>query len=98
MQFLLIARARSGTSVEQVIPYIKAEAQAVWQKYTTEIVRSIHYIADMSGAVLLCEAPDLPTMEVIASQLPMVEAGLLQAEIIALKPYTGFASLFESSS
>ncbi|MBC8121850.1 MAG: hypothetical protein H7Y22_08460 [Gemmatimonadaceae bacterium] len=98
MQFLLIARIPHGVSIEEVRPYVKAEAQAVWQKYAAEVVRSIHYIADMSGAVLTCEAPDLPTMQMIASQLPMVDAGVLQVEVIPLKPYTGFASLFEPSS
>jgi hypothetical protein len=94
MQFLVLARVAEGISMEQVLPHIKAEAEAVWQKYSAEIVRSIYYIAYMSGAVLTCEAPDLPAMEEIAAQFPMAKAGVLKFEILPLKPYTGFESLF----
>jgi hypothetical protein len=51
MQFLVIARIAEKTSPEKVLPYIKPEAKKVWEYYLAEIVRSIHYIADMSGAV-----------------------------------------------
>lgn len=52
MQFLLIARIPEDVTAEQAVPHVKAEAQKVWEKYSAEVVRSIHYIADMSGAVL----------------------------------------------
>lgn len=94
MQFLLIARVVEGVAMEQVLPHVKAEAEAVWEKYTHEILRSIHYIADMSGAVLMCEAANLEAMQEIAAQFPMVKAGVLKIEVLPLKPYTGLASLF----
>lgn len=56
MQFLLIARVAEGVSMEQVLPHVTAEAKAVWENYSSEIVRLIYYIADMSGAVLICRA------------------------------------------
>ncbi len=55
MQFLVLARVAEGVAMEQVLPQVKAEAEAVWQKYLAEIVRSVYYIADMSGAVLICD-------------------------------------------
>lgn len=58
------------------------------------LVRSINYIADMSGAVLMCEAASLEAMQEIAAQFPMVKAGVLNIEVLPLKPYTGFESLF----
>jgi hypothetical protein len=94
MQFLLIARVVEGVAIEQVMPHVKAEAAAVWDKYTTEIVRSIYYIADNSGAILMCESANLETMQEIAAQFPMVKAGVLKIEVLPLKPYTGFESLF----
>jgi hypothetical protein len=97
MQFLLIARVVEGVAMEQVLLHVKAEAEAVWQKYTHEIVRSIHYIVDMSGAVLMCEAANLEAMQEIAAQFPMVKAGVLKIEVLPLKPYTGLASLFAMS-
>ena len=97
MQFLILARVTQGASIEQVLPHVKAEAEAVWQQYSAEILRSIHYIADMSGAVLLCEAPNLESMQAIAAQFPMAKSGVLKFEILPLKPYTGLESLFAKS-
>ncbi|MBD2460268.1 hypothetical protein H6G89_04350 [Oscillatoria sp. FACHB-1407] len=94
MQFLVLGRITKGVSVEQVMPHVKAEAEAVWQNYAADIVRSIHYIADMSGAVILCEADDLETMQAAVAQLPMAKANVLQFEILPLKPYTGLEALF----
>lgn len=97
MQFLLIGRIPQDVTAEQAIPHVQAEAQKVWEKYSAEVVRSIHYIADMSGAVLMCEAESLSAMQKIASEFPMVKAGVLKIEVLPLKPYTGLESLFAKS-
>lgn len=97
MQCLVLARVAEGVSIEQVLPYVKAEAEAVWQKYSADIVRSFHYIADMSGAVLLCEVLSVEVMQEITTQFPMAKAGLLTFEILPLKPYTGLEALFAQS-
>lgn len=97
MQFLLLARVAQGISIEQVLPHVKAEAEAVWHHYSAEVVRSIYYIADMSGAVLFCEAPDLTAMQSIAAEFPMAKAGVLTFEVLPLKPYTGLEALFAQS-
>lgn len=97
MQFLILARIAPGVSTEQVLPHAKTEAEAVWQQYSAEIVRSVHYIADMSGAVLLCEAPNLQAMQAIAAEFPMAKARVLAFEILPLKPYTGLEALFAKS-
>lgn len=94
MQFLIVARTAEGVSREQILPHVKAEAELVWEKYAAEIVRSIYYIADMSGAVLICEAADLETMQNIVGQFPMAKAKVLNFEIVPLKPYTGLEALF----
>ncbi len=97
MQFLVLARVAEGISIEQVLPHVKAEAAAIWEKYSAEIVRPIYYIADMSGAVLICEAPNSETMQEITAQFPMAKAGVLKFEVLPLKPYTGLESLSEQS-
>lgn len=97
MQFLIVARVAKGIAMKQVLPYIKAEAEAVWQQYLAEIVRTIYYIADMSGAVLFCEATDLEAMQAIVAQFPMAKAGILSFEILPLKPYAGLEALFGKS-
>lgn len=94
MQVLVIARIAEGVAAEQVMPYVAAEAAEVWNAYAADMLRTIYYIADMSGAVLLWEAPDIETVEAALPKFPMIAKGLLTCEVIGLKPYVGLASLF----
>ena len=94
MQFLVIARIREGTALEKVLPYVKPEAEKVWEYYASDVVRSIYYIADMSGAVLMLEAENLETAREIVAQFPMAQHEILNFEILPLKAYTGLEALF----
>ena len=94
MQFLAIARLSEETSPTEVLPYVKPEAEKVWDYYAADIVRSIHYIADMSGVVLMLEAASLEAAKSLIAALPMAQHGLLNFEILPLKPYTGLNTLF----
>jgi len=94
MQFLVIARIAEGISADKVLPYIKPEAEKVWEYYKTDIVRSIHYIADMSGTVMMLEADSLDTVRSAVDRFPMAENNLLDFEIVPLKPYVGLEALF----
>ena len=94
MQFLVIARVAEGTSPDRVLPYVKPEAEKVWSYYADNVVRSIHYIADMSGAVLMLEADNLEIAREIVAQFPMAKDNILNFDILPLKPYTGIEALF----
>ncbi|MBE9046324.1 superoxide dismutase [Pleurocapsales cyanobacterium LEGE 10410] len=59
-------------------------------------MRSIYYIADMSGAVLLVEADNLENAQAIVAEFPMARQNVLNFEIIPLKPYTGLEALFKT--
>lgn len=94
MQFLVIAKIAKNTPPEKVLPYVKPEAEKVWEYYSNEVVRSVYYIADMSGAVLLIEAESLENAQAIVAEFPMARQNVLNFEIIPLKPYTGLEALF----
>ncbi len=96
MQALVIARVIKGTPMEQVAPLITPEAKAVWDLYATDKLRTIHYIADMSGVVMLWEISSLEELETALKTLPMVKEGVLAYEIIVMKPYTGIEEFFTS--
>lgn len=98
MQFLVIAKITKGTPFEKVLPYVKLEAEKVWEYYAADVVRSIYYIADMSGAVLILEADNLETAQEIIAQFPMLQHNILNFEILPLKAYTGLEALFAQKS
>jgi hypothetical protein len=94
MQVLVIARIKAGIPVEQVLPFVSAEAARAWEFYASEQIRQMYYIADMSGAVMLWEGETVEWVAQAVNKLPMVQEGILTCEILPLKPYTGYASLF----
>ena len=57
----------------------------------------LYYLADMSGAVLLLEVPNLEAANEAITQFPMAQANTLNFEVLPLKPYTGIAELFAKS-
>ena len=95
MQFLMIATIKPGIPKRDVIERIRQEAAAAWKLYGQDIVRTIHYKADLSGAVMMMEAETQEEIEDAIGTLPMVQAGILTTEIIPLKPYTAFGKLFD---
>jgi Muconolactone delta-isomerase len=94
MQVLVIARIKAGTPVEKVKSLVQAEAAHVWECYAAEKIRQSYYIADMSGAVMIWEVESIESITQEVNQLPMVQEGILVCEILPIKHYTGYASLF----
>ncbi|MGL5806684.1 MAG: hypothetical protein ACRC2R_22175 [Xenococcaceae cyanobacterium] len=94
MQFLVIARIPKEISSDKILPYLKPEAEKVWEYYQTDLLRSIHYIADLSGVVMILEADSLDTVRSAMNKFPMAENDILDLEIVPLKPYTGIKTLF----
>lgn len=94
MQFLMIATIPPDAPKKDVIQQIRQEALAAWRLWESEIVRSVYYKADMSGAVMIMEAENIDEINKALDTLPMVHQGLLKTEIIPLKAYTGWGKLF----
>jgi len=79
---------------EQFQPYLKAEAQSVWELYQSGLIRELYFRADRSAAVLMLECVDVNEAEQALRSLPLVQAGLITFDLIPLVPYPGFARLF----
>lgn len=94
MQVLGIARVKPGIPFEQVLPFVSAEAEQAWEFYTSEQIRQMYYIADMSGAVMLWDGESLESVAQQVQKLPMVKEDILACEILPIKPYTGYELLF----
>lgn len=92
---MYFTRLGNAISIDKVLPYIKPEAEKVWEYYKTELLRSIQYIADMSGTVMMLEAESLDAVRAAINELPMVQNEILDIEIFSLKPYTGIEKLFD---
>ena len=92
---LAIGRVRSGVGWEDIAPYVGEEARRVWELYESDRVREIYLRADgLPGVVLVLECDDLADAERLVAALPVLEAGLLDFEVIPLRPYVGLRRLF----
>lgn len=94
MEFLAIANVGPAASVELVELLGEAEARRVWELYVGGVVRRVWCRGDRAGAVLLLECTTGAEARDAVGSLPMVEAGLLEVEVIPLEAYDGLASLF----
>jgi hypothetical protein len=96
VKVLAIGHPRSGVRWEHIAPYVGEEARNMWERYEIDQVREFYLRADhQPGVVLVFECDDVTEAERLVAALPMVEAGLLDFEVIPLRPYMGFRELFQ---
>jgi hypothetical protein len=95
MQHIAILRLKPEATEEAQTKHRQAEVRKIWDMTVSGTLRSINFFSgEGRGAVLHLETADLSEAQSIVRSLPMVEAGLLQAQILSLTPFTGLAALF----
>ncbi len=98
MRFLAIERAVPRVSSERFTPdLLEAEAMRVWQLQQAGVLRELYFRTDRRDAVLMVETADVEEAREALATLPLVEAGLIDFELIPLRPYDGFARLFRDA-
>jgi hypothetical protein len=71
-----------------------AEAQAVWELTQADVLREVYFRADLPAAVLVFEVADVAAARAAIDRLPFMAAGLIDFDLVPLRPYPGFARLF----
>jgi hypothetical protein len=94
MQILALETERRPVSAAEYAPYLEDEARAVWNLAQGGVVREIYFRDDRPQAVIMLEAVSLSEAQDILSRLPLVQAGLIEFEVVGLRPYPGYARLF----
>ena len=94
MKLLALEKEIPGTPATAFRAFLKAEAAKAWELYQQGVVRELYFNAEEHTAVLLLECQDMQAARQILAQLPLVQAGLIEFEIIPLMPYDGFERLF----
>ena len=99
VKVLAVGRAQSGVGWEHIAPYVGEEARRVWELYESDRVREFYLRADhRPGVVLIFECGDMTEAERLVAELPIVGAGLLEFEVVPLRPYAGLRQLFGNPS
>ena len=85
MKVLLIARRSTEHTPQDFAPLLNKEAKQALEFLEDDFFREIYSMADGGGAVILAEANSLEEAQTRASNLPLVQAGMLHIEYIPLK-------------
>ncbi len=72
-----------------------AEALRVWELNQADVLREVYFRADRANGVLVFEVPDLDAARAAVDSLPLVAEGLIDFELVPLRPYPGLGRLFE---
>ena len=88
MRFLVLCRPRPGVTREQIAPHGPDEMAALQAlKAGGGLLEA--YSPGGPGAVLIF-AGERPSVDAALASLPLVEAELIEAEVIELHPFPGF--------
>jgi hypothetical protein len=96
MKILAIEKEVAGITDGQCQPYLEAEATRVWELYQSGVFRELYFRSDRSEAVLMLESGSVAEAIAILRTLPLVKEGLIDFELMPLRPYPGFKRLFSS--
>ncbi len=94
MKIIAIQQDVPGITDEQFMPYVKPETLRVWALMQANVLREIHQTQEGYGHVLTFECASVEEAKGYIASLPMVAAGLITFQVIALLPYPGFEYLF----
>jgi len=95
MKILAIEKELPNTHPDRFEPHLKAEAARVWELYKIGKIREMYFRGDREEAVLILECTDIEETKMLLDSLPLVQAGLIEFEVIPLIPYPGFERLFK---
>jgi hypothetical protein len=98
MKVLALGRDVAAADDPRFAELRPAEARHVWELYQADILREIYFRADRPNGVLVLEVPDLAAARSVIEGLPLVAAGLIDFDLVPLRPYPGFARLFADAA
>jgi hypothetical protein len=94
MKILAIEKELQGGKTMGMQEFLKAEAERVWQLYQKGFIREAYFHAEHHVAVFMLECGGEQEARQELQTLPMVQAGLIEFDILPLVPYDGWARLF----
>ncbi len=91
MKILAIPKAVSSTSANAFdSQLIEAEVEAVVRLYQADVIREIYTRANSRGVVFVLEGASPEEVRKALNDLPAVQRGILDIELIPLAPFQGF--------
>jgi hypothetical protein len=91
MKILAIPKAVSSASASAFdTELVNAEVEAVLRLYQADVIREIYSRFNARGLVLILEGKDTEEVRTVLNDLPAVQRGILEIDLIPLAPFQGF--------
>ncbi len=87
MKFLVLMSDAPGSKPSDFTPLGESERIKVYELKHQGKISEIYFRSDRDDAILMLECDDLKDAKTILNSLPMVEAGLLEYDLIELRDY-----------
>ena len=94
MKVLAIEHEIPGSTADDFLPLLEDEARQVWELHMAGTIRELYFRQERSEAILVLECASTAEAGETLARLPLVAAGIIRFELIALRPYPGFERLF----
>ena len=95
MKLMFITRRRTGVSDAQIAEARPDEVRAVWALVKAGQLREIYFAPERPAVIGMVEVASRETAEEMLAALPMARRGLIEFELLTLRPYDQFELLFE---
>ena len=95
MKILALEHEVHRVNPEQTGSLLQREATQVWELYQAGVFREIYFNQQNHTAVIILECTGADQAQEALASLPLVQAGLIEFEIVPLEPYNGFERLFK---
>jgi hypothetical protein len=97
MQFLVLLTPHAHTSGEAFKPYLVPEQVHVWASYRQGHLREFYFQQEPTVITMIYELPDLDGLHAELDKLPMIEAGLLDRQVVHLGAWAPLEVIFDKT-
>ena len=94
MKLLAIIDVAQGAKLEAVRAELANELRGSWKLYEAGALREAYATAAPTRVVFVLEAEDANAARSLLRELPMVANGLVQVELVELRPFVNWSLLF----
>jgi hypothetical protein len=94
MKVLTVLTLKPDANLEVVRSKLADEIGASWALYASGMLREAYATQLPTRVVFVIEADDVATAESHVAALPLVAAGMFQADFVELRPFVNWSKLF----
>ena len=95
MKILAIDKVLPDATPDKVKENFMKEVNHTIKMYLADVVREMYFRQDRSGTILMLEAPSMEDARTLIDRMPMVQAGLIDFDLIPIGPFVPLALLLD---